>query len=132
MPFRPKISVRILLVIVAVSGVAAWLAKEWLYPDLAAIEIGHAIQAVDRYLAYRPPSNPTTLERQEAEEIRKAAVRAGQMTRLYPWVIGRLGLEIESERSWIRDTHPNPDEEKRARERIECIGKTQLEIDAPR
>jgi hypothetical protein len=100
--------------------------------DKAAMEIGRTIQAVDRLLEYRLPAAPTEADHVKAAELRTAAVSAGQKTRIYPWVTGRLKLEVDLMKSFIRDTLPKPAKENESRERIAYLYKLMYEIDAPR
>lgn len=94
-------------------------------------EIGRSILAVDRLLEYRLPDRPTEADHARAKELRTAAVEAGRLTKLYPWVLGRLKLEIDLVESELRDAKPEPDREKKRRERIAFLRKLILEIDAP-
>lgn len=94
-------------------------------------EIGRSIQAVDRLLEYRLPDKPTQADHAKAKALRTAAIEAGQLTRLYPWVLGRLKLEVELVESGLRDTQPEPAKKKELRERIAFLKKLILEIDAP-
>ncbi|SIN85829.1 hypothetical protein SAMN05444166_1300 [Singulisphaera sp. GP187] len=94
-------------------------------------EIGRSIQAVDRLLEYRLPAKATDADHAQAKELRKAAVDAGQLTRLYPWVLGRLKLEVELVESALRDTRPEQAKANELRERITFLKKLIHEIDAP-
>jgi|GEM_PF-5460864 hypothetical protein len=94
-------------------------------------EIGRSILAVDRLLEYRLPDKPTQADHAKAKELRTAAIKAGQLTRLYPWVLGRLKLEVDLVESGLRDTAPPPAKEKELRERIAFLKRIILEIDAP-
>jgi hypothetical protein len=100
--------------------------------DDEATAIGRSIQSVERLLEYRLPAAPAEADHAKAAELRKAAVRAGQNTKLYPWVQGRLRREVDSVNSFIRDTHPEPAKEKELRERGAFLLKLMYEIDAPR
>jgi acetyl esterase/lipase len=94
--------------------------------------IGRSIQAVDRLLEYRLPTNPAETDHAKLDELRKAVVEAGHNTHLYPWVRGRLQLATDTIGSVIRDTHPEPAEAKEMRDRVAFLGKLIIEIDAPR
>jgi acetyl esterase/lipase len=97
-----------------------------------AAAIGRSLQAVERLLEYRLPAPATDADHARFAELRKEAVRAGQNTRLYPWVQGRLQLTVETIKSVIRDTHPEPAKEKEMRDRVALLQKLIYEIDAPR
>jgi len=59
-------------------------------------------------------------------------VKAGQITRLYPWVRARLSLEISICEHLLRDTRPDPVRRQELTERITHLQRVILEIDAPR
>ncbi len=99
-------------------------------PDKAA-EIGHAIQTVDHFLTHRLPANPTDADREEAADLWKKAVTVGQLTQLYPWVLGRLKGEIAILDRSLRDMPPQPVHEKEVKERIEFLQRLIVAIDAP-
>jgi acetyl esterase/lipase len=97
-----------------------------------ATAIGRSIQAVDSLLEYHLPANSTEADHARLSELRKAVVGAGQNTHLYPWVQGRLRLELETLNTVIRDTRREPAREKEMRDRVAFLHKLRFEIDAPR
>ena len=96
-----------------------------------ATAIGRSIQAVDSLLEYHLPANSTEADHTRLSELRKAVVAQARTTHLYPWVQGRLRLEVETLNSVIRDTRPEPAREKEMRVRVAFLHKLMFEIDAP-
>ncbi len=99
--------------------------------DRDALEVGRAIIAVDKALEYELPENPTLADTEKSEALTKAAVEAGQITRLYPWVSARITQEITLAQNQLRDTHPVEKQKQKLSKRIEYLQHLKLLIDAP-
>jgi len=99
--------------------------------DRAALETGQAILAVDHALEYQLPDNPTAAELKKADKLTAEMVAAGQITSLYPWVSGRIELEISSTRHLLNDTHPDENRVRQLNQRLKYLQHVKLLIDAP-
>ncbi len=99
--------------------------------DRLALEMGRAMQAVDRALAYELPDNPTPAQQAKADALNKALVEAGQDTRWSKWVYGRLEIDRQETESWLRDTHPDEARTRQLKTRLERLAKLKYLIDAP-
>ena len=99
--------------------------------DREALDLGRAIMAVDKALAYELPENPTPADVAKADALTKAAVEAGQLTRLYPWVSARIAQEIGLAEGQLRDTQPDEKQKRKLNKRIEYLRRLKLLIDAP-
>ncbi|HWB59076.1 MAG TPA: hypothetical protein VG733_06280 [Chthoniobacteraceae bacterium] len=99
--------------------------------DRDALEIGRAIITVDKAFKYELPDNPTPADTAKSETLTKAAVEAGQITRLYPWVSARITQEIALAQSQLRDTHPDESQTRKLNKRIAYLQHLKLLIDAP-
>ena len=96
-----------------------------------ALEIGKAVMTVDRALEFKLSEPPTAEELAKLDELTKEVVRIGQITRLYPWVVARIDLEITLAKSFIRDTRPDEIRTRQLNARIKHLQRTRLLIDAP-
>lgn len=99
--------------------------------DRDALEIGKAVIAVDKALEYELPENPTPADVAKSQSLTKAAVEAGQLTRLYPWVSARIAQEIGLAQGRLKDTPPDEKQARKLSRRIEYLQHLKLLIDAP-
>ena len=120
-----------LLLFFPVTIVAAADTPSTSHDDRTALEIGKAIIAVDDALAYNLPENPSPTETAKSQALTDAMVKAGQVTRLYPWVSARITLEITTAESLLKDTHPDPQQARKLNRRIEYLKHVKFLIDAP-
>jgi hypothetical protein len=97
-----------------------------------AIEIGNAVLAVNKLLDYKFPDTPTEADKETLKELRRAAIKAGQITNMYTWVRSRLQYQVKTELNFIRDTRPDKKSEKKLRDRVEFLTQVIVEIDAPK
>lgn len=99
--------------------------------DEDAMRIGRAVLAVDAALGYQLPANPTAAEQAKSDALTRAAVEAGQLTQLYPWVSGRIQLEISIAEHLLADTRPEPARAEALQRRLKYLRRLKLLIDAP-
>lgn len=99
--------------------------------DEEAKRIGRAILAVDAALQYQLPASPTAAEQAKGDALTRAAVEAGQLTQLYPWVSGRINLEIAITEHLLADTRPEPARADALQRRLKYLKRLKLLIDAP-
>jgi hypothetical protein len=99
--------------------------------DRSALETGNAILAVDEALQYQLPDNPTPAEIAKADKLTGEMVRAGQITRLYPWVSARIELEISTTEHLLKDTHPDEIRTRQLNQRLKYLRRVKLLMDAP-
>ncbi len=100
--------------------------------DRTALEIGKAVMAVDRALAFKLPDAPTPEQKAEKDMHTEAMIRAGQTTRLYLWVRSRINTEISTAQSFLRDTNPDEARTRELNARIKYLSRVGYLIDAPR
>jgi hypothetical protein len=99
--------------------------------DHLALEMGRAMLAVDRALAYDPPENPSAEQQAKSDALNKALIEAGQDTRWSKWIYGRLEIDRQEIESWLRDTHPDEARTRQLKARLERLAKLKFLIDAP-
>jgi hypothetical protein len=101
--------------------------------DRTALETGNAILAVDEALQYEfeLPDNPTPAQIAKSDQLTGEMVRAGQITRLYPWVSARIELEISTAEHLLNDTHPDENRTRELNQRLKYLQRVKLLMDAP-
>jgi len=99
--------------------------------DRTALETGNAILTVDRALNYQLPEHPTPAEIAKADQLTTEMVRVGQITSLYPWVSGRIDLEISITEHLLNDAQPDANRARQLNQRLKYLQHVKLLIDAP-
>ncbi len=100
--------------------------------DLTALEIGRAVMAVDRALAFKVRDAPTPEQKAEADKHMETMVGAGGSTQLYPWVRSRIDLEIRAAQSLLRDINQDEARTRELTAQIKYLIRVRYLIDAPR